>query len=811
MKSRTRAVVIGGGIAGCSTLYHLTQEGWHDVMLLERDELTSGTTWHSAAQVTNFGTNQTLVALKSHSIALYKELSEDPEYPVGYHHGDGGIRLAGTEAQMQGYRHFASMARGVGVEFEVIDAAECARRHPLLSPEGLAGGLWDPLDGDIDPAQLCQALARRARKAGAEVHRHTPVSGLSQRRDGTWTVHTPRGDVDCDVVVNAGGYRVNEIGAMMGVHHPVASMEHQYFLTGDIPEIARSRSRLPLIRCPVSDFYSRQEKDGLLIGFYEQGCKTWGMDGIDPDFTNALCPDDLERVMAVMDGAFARMPALRETGIRSVVNGPITYTIDGAPLVGPAPGKRNAFCIIGLRAGLGEGGGHGWLLAQQIVHGEACVDTWCLDPRRFGRHANAELTALKAVEDYQNEFRFHVPHEHRPAGRPARTTPLTPVLGAAGAEFAVLNGWERADFFKPDWEFEATPGFTFGAEFDVIAAEVKQVQNAAGLSEVNGFNRLEITGADREAFLDRMFCTPLPRQDGRLRLGYMLTHQGMVKSEATLARLPGSERGPARIWYGSAAASEDHDLDWLSQHIRPDEDVQIRSLTEAQTALVLAGPRAREILSACARGNWTAQAFPWLSVRECFVGIAPATVMSVSYSGELAYEIHVPNASLHAAYLALRQAGAGHGLGLFGARAAEAMRLEKSFLHWKADLLTEFDPFEAGLDRFVALEKGDFVGRVALAERQQDGPRRRLAALEVGCTHAPAPSGASLMTGGDVAGTVTSGAWGHRVGKNLALAYMRPEYAAPGSTMQLDLCGCLVPARVIPPCPYDPNHSRLRA
>ncbi|MFW8635158.1 GcvT family protein [Cribrihabitans pelagius] len=811
MKSRTRAVVIGGGIAGCSTLYHLTQEGWHDVMLLERDELTSGTTWHSAAQVTNFGTNQTMVALKSHSIALYKELSEDPDYPVGYHHGDGGIRLAGTEAHMTGYRHFASMARGVGVAFEVIDAAECARRHPLLSPDGLAGGLWDPSDGDIDPAQLCQALARRARKAGAEVHRHTPVTGLRQRRDGTWTVHTPRGDVDCDVVVNAGGYRVNEIGAMMGVHHPVASMEHQYFLTEDIPGIAQSPARMPLIRCPVSDFYCRQEKNGLLIGFYEQGCKTWGMDGIDPEFTNALCPDDLERVMTVLDGAFARMPALRETGIRSVVNGPITYTIDGAPLVGPVPGKRNAYCIIGLRAGLGEGGGHGWLLAQQIVHGEACVDTWCLDPRRFGRHANAELTALKAVEDYQNEFRFHFPHEHRPAGRPARTTPLTPVLEAAGAEFAVVNGWERADYFKPSPAFEAAPGFAFGAEFDAVAAEVRQVQNAAGLSEVNGFNRLEITGTDREAFLGRMFCTPLPGRDGRVRLGYMLNHQGMVKSEATLARLPASGRGPARIWYGSAAASEDHDLDWLNQHIRPGEDVRIRSLTEAQTVLVLAGPKAREILSACARGDWSAQVFPWLSLRECVVGIAPATVMSVSYSGEPAYEIHVPNASLHAAYLALRQAGAAHGLTLFGARAAEAMRLEKSFLHWKADLLTEFDPFEAGLDRFVAMDNQDFNGRAALAQRHQDGPRRKLVTLEIGCSHAPAPSGASLMLGGKVAGTVTSGAWGHRTGKNLALAYVRPELSAPGSAMQLDLCGDLVPARVIPPCPYDPTHSRLRA
>ena len=314
MRDQARVVVIGGGIAGCSTLYHLTQEGWTDVMLIERDELTSGTTWHSAAQVTNFGMTQTMVGLKSHSIALYKELRDDPDYPVGYNHGDGGIRLANTQTQMDGYRHFASMAAGMGVELEVIDAIECGRRHPLISTDNLLGGLWDPTDGHIDPAQLCQALARRARLAGAEVNRHTPVTGLTQHPDHSWTVHTAKGDVRAEIVVNAGGYRCNEIGAMMGVSHPVASMEHQYFLTEDIPAITDARHRMPLLRCPISDYYCRQEKGGLLIGFYEQECRTWGMDGIDPHFSNALCPDDLDRVTDVLEGAFARMPALMEIG-----------------------------------------------------------------------------------------------------------------------------------------------------------------------------------------------------------------------------------------------------------------------------------------------------------------------------------------------------------------------------------------------------------------------------------------------------------------------------------------------------------------
>ncbi len=811
MKSRAKVAVIGGGIAGCSTLYHLCQEGWTDAVLIERDELTSGTTWHSAAQVTNFGMTQTMVGLKSHSIALYKKLRDDPDYPVGYHHGDGGIRLANTEAQMHGYRHFASMARGMGVTFEVIDAEECARRHPLISTDNLLGGLWDGEDGDIDAAQLCQALAFHARKAGAELYRNTAVTRLTQHKDDTWTVETTKGSIDADIVVNACGYRVNEVAAMMRIQHPVASMEHQYFVTEDIPAIVEAGHRMPLLRCPISDYYCRQEKNGLLVGFYEQDCKTWGMDGIDPNFTNALCPDDLDRVMDVLEGAFARMPVLTEVGIKRVVNGPITYTIDGAPLVGPIPGKRNAFCIIGLRAGLGEGGGHGWLLAQQIVHGEACYDTWVIDPRRFGPHANVELTALKAIEDYQNEFRFHFPHEHRPAGRPARTTPLTAVLAAEGAEFTVVNGWERMEYIKPSPELHPTLGFDFDETFGLVAAEIANVQTNVGLTEVNGFNRIEITGSDRHAFLDRLVCGAVAKRPGRVGLGYLLNRHGMLKCEATIANLPASDRGPDRVWYGSAAAAELHDMDWLRQHLRADEDVQIRSLTNEQTILVLAGPNARKVLSACARGDWSKEAFPWLSVRECYVGIAPATVMAVSFSGELAYEIHVPNASLQAAWRALREAGEAFGLKLFGARAIESMRMEKGFLHWKADILTEFDPFETGLDRFVRLDKPEFIGKEALLERTAAGPRKRLVTLTIGTDEAPAHGGASLMQDDRVVGTVTSGEWGHRTGLNLAYAFLDLALASEGDRMKLDLCGELVDATVIAASPYDPTMARVRS
>ncbi len=802
MKSQTRVVVIGGGIAGCSTLYHLTKEGWSDVVLVERNELTSGTTWHSAAQVTNFGMNQTMVGLKSHSIRLYKELADDPEYPINYHHGDGGIRLANSETTMDGYRHFASQAKGMGVDFEIIDAEECARRHPLISTERLIGGLWDPMDGDIDPAQLCQALARRARKAGAEVYRNTPVTGLTQHKDDSWTVHTEHGDIKCEIVVNACGYRVNEVGAMMGVHHPVASMEHQYFLTEPIRQIEEFGKRVPLLRCPIDDFYSRQEKNGLLVGFYEQDCRTWGMDGIDPNFVNALCPDDTERVMPVLENVFKRMPVLEEVGIHTIINGPITYTIDGAPLVGPIPGKRNAFCIIGLRAGLGEGGGHGWLLAQQIVHGEACYDTWVIDPRRFTGHANVELTALKAVEDYQNEFRFHLPHEFRPAGRPMKTTPLTPILAMEDAEFGVVNGWERIAYIKPSPDFHETHGFKFNEAFDVIANEVKAVQTSVGLTEVNGFNRFEISGEGAKDWLDTMLCGSIRRKTGRVALGYLLNHFGKIKSEATLAYLDED-----KIWYGSAAASEFHDMDWLTKHLPKDGSVSIRSLTNDYTILVIAGPRSRDVLTAVSRANWSSEAFPWLSVRHAYIGIAPAVVMAVSFSGELAYEIHVPNAQLYSAYLALMSAGKEFGIKLFGSRAVESMRMEKGYRHWKADLVTEFTPFESGLARFVKMDKPDFVGKSALEKAKID---RAFVTMVLDCTHAPAHGGDSIIMDGKVIGTVTSADWGHRVGKNIAMGFIDPAFSKTGTEVNVEVIGSPVLAHVVKDCLYDPQNLLVR-
>ncbi len=803
MKTHARVVVIGGGIGGCSALYHLTQEGWTDVVLVERDELTSGTTWHSAAQVTNFGANQTMVGLKTHSIELYRELADDPEYPINYHHATGGLRLASTQDHLDGYHHFVSLAKGMGVDFEIIDAAECQRRHPLIETQGILGALWDPLDGDIDPAQLCQALARRARKAGAEVYRHCPVTGLTQTPGGEWIVHTAKGDIVAEHIVNAGGYRCNEIGAMMGVELPVVSMEHQYFLTEPIAEIETLDFRVPLIRCPTDDFYSRQEKNGLLVGFYEQDCRTWGMEGIDPDFTNALCPNDVDRVTDVLENVFERMPCLTETGIHTIVNGPITYTPDGVPLVGRIPGRRNAWCITGLRAGLGEGGGHGWLLAQQMVHGEAVYDTWGLDPRRFSRYANLEYTRLKVIEDYRNEFRFHMPHEYRPAGRLAKTTPLTPVLEAEGAAFGVVNGWERALFFKPSPDFVDEHSFRFTPTRDVVAEEVRTVQERAGIMEVSGFNRYEISGEGAGDWLASLFCGPITKRVGKVGLGYFLTEMGNVLGEATVAKL-----GPDRFWWGSAAAAERHDWEWLEE--RKPDGVQLAKLTNSHTILVVAGPRSRDILAAASpRTDWSASAFPWLSVRECRIGHAEAVAMSVSFSGELAWELHVPNEQLWLAYRTLTEAGQPFGMGRFGLYATESMRLEKGYLHWKADLITEFNPVESALDRFLRMDR-EFPGKAGLQAQLQGPPRRKFVTLIVNTDLAPAHGGDSIYDGNRVVGTVTSAGWGHRVGKNIAMGFIEPGLAEPGTVVGIDIVGQRFEATVAEACLYDPDNARVK-
>ena len=801
MRTHARVVVIGGGIAGCSTLYHLTREGWTDVMLVERDELTSGSTWHAAAQVTQFGGNQTFVALKRHSINLYRELAEDPDFPINYHI-TGGMRLGYTERQKDIYEHYIAMAKGVGVDFEMIDGEEAARRHPLMKSDGILCAWWDPLDGDIDPSQLTQALARKARHAGAEVSRFNPVEALTQKPNGEWIVHTKNGDITAEYIVNATGYRVNEVGNMMGVEHPVISMEHMYFLTDPIPELEAMEDRVPIIRDPGDDFYSRQEKKGLLVGVYEQGCKTFGMDGIDPDFTMALCPNDLDRCLDNMERIFERLPALTETGIHTVVNGPITYSADGMPLVGQIPGVQNAFACLGLRAGIGEGGGHGKILAETIVHGESEWDAWFLDPRRFTTYANTRFTMYKSIEDYQMEFHYHEPHEFRPAGRLARTTPLYPVLDGMHAEFGVVNGWERALMFPPQG-FEDEPGYRFNADREaVIKSEVQAVRDGVGIMEVSGFTRYALKGDNVMAAMDRLIAGKIPKE-GRVSLSYLLTEKGNILSEATLAQIASDT-----LWYGAAAAAEWHDRDWLNTHLG--DGVELVNLTSTHTCVVLAGPKTRDLLAAVAgHEDWSHQGFPMMSVRSVVIGHAEAMAMRVSYSGELAFELHVPNEQLYLLWTTLMAAGAPFGLKPFGLYAAESMRLEKGYRHWKADLMVEFNALESGLDRFINRDKADYVGRDGFEQMIQNGPRKQFAVMVVDADHAPAHAGDPIYKDGKQVGSVTSGGYGHRVDKNIAYGFIDPDVAI-SDPLTIGILGMTCPATIVTEALYDPENKCVR-
>ena len=805
MKIHYCAVVIGGGIGGCSTLYHLALMGWSDVVLLERDDLTSGTTWHSAAQVTQFGTVQTMVGLKRYSTELYSRLNDDPDFPMGYHKNDGGIRLAHTQDHLDGYHHFVGMAKGMGVDFEVLAPSEMAKLHPLLNVDGLVGGLWDPVDGDIDPNNLTRGLAHAAKKLGAEVRTSTPVTGLTQKPNHEWIVETPSGNIECEIVVNATGYRVNEVGRMLGVVHPVISMEHQYMITESIPGIAEFHKRVPLLRDPGDDFYCRQEHTGLLLGIYEQDCRPWGMRGIPEDFTSQLLPSDMPRLADNFERVVQRMPALAEAGIASMVNGPITYSADGLPLIGKVPGVRNAYACLGLRAGIGEGGGLGKILAEIIIYGESEWDSWVLDPRRFGSHATEEFTALKAIEEYQQEFVFHLPGEFRPAGHPAKTTPLYEVFKQKGAYFGTINGWERSLYFNdPANPVEHVPSFRHSTFFAQVGREVRGVREQAGLTEISGFTRFEFSGSKAAEFLDGLSASRLPKV-GRIGLAYFCAENGHVMSEATITRL-----AEDRFWLLSAAAAERFDQDWLTQHL-PEGGVEIRNLTGSHTALHLAGPRSREILAETTLAPLDNASFPWLSARWVSIGVAQVLAMRVSFTGELGWELHLPVEYSASVYERLLKAGVEHGLIHFGLFATESMRMEKGYRAWKSDLSSEYTPLESGLERFVDFEKGDFLGRDALLAQKAAGLRKRFVAMVVENEVASAHAGDPIYAGSELVGVVTSGEYGHTIGKNLALGFVDGKYAAPETRLEVSVIGTRSPAVVVPEPIFDPTHERARS
>lgn len=802
LPSRARVVVIGGGVCGASTFYHLTEHGWTDVVLVERDELASGSTWHAAGQVTQFGAVQTMVGLKKYSVELYTRLAADPESPITYRRDDGGIRLGYDQSDLDGYRHFVGMAKGMGVDFEVLGPSEMSAAHPLLDVTGLTCGLWDPVDGDIDPTGLVNGMCKAGRSNGGQVFRHTEVTGLEPTAEG-WLVRTDKGDIECESFVNAGGYRVHQIGKFYGLESAVSSMEHQFFLTEELPELEALDGRVPLLRDPGDDFYSRQEHNGLLVGIYEQGCKTWGREHIPDDFAGKLEPPDLDRLADNMERVMERLPVLQTAGISSVINGPIAYSGDGVPLVGKLPGVRNGYAMLGIRAGIGEAGGLGKVLAEIIVDGESEWDTWVLDPRRFTQYADESYASAKAVEEYQSEFIFHRPDEHRPAGRKAKCTPLYGVLSAKGAEFGALNGWERVLYFHPDEnDFEHVPAFRFSTFHDQVGAEARAVRGNVGIVEISGFTRFAVQGSGSDVWFDHLTAGRLPAV-GRTALSYVSDERGRFRSEFTMLRI-----AEDHFWLFSAAPAEWHDLDLLNE-ADPPEGVSITNLTDTHNALMVTGPRSRDVLTAVTDDALDNVSFPWLSAREITIGDVDVRALRMSFTGELGWELHFPMEHSVEVYEALWAAGIPLGMVNFGLLATESMRIEKNYRAWKHDLHTEYTVLEARLDRFVDLSK-DFRGRDAIVAQREAGDRRLFVAIEVTNDEAAPHGGDPIWAGDELVGVVTSGAYGHTLNANIAMGYVKPPYADPGTELAIDVIGVRSPAVVRAEPMLDAANERPR-
>jgi dimethylglycine dehydrogenase len=805
MSEQARVVIIGGGAVGCSALYHLAKLGWTDCLLVERDELTSGSTWHAAGNCPNFSTSWNVIKFQRHSTKLYAGLGDAVGYPINYH-VTGSIRLAHTRDRMDEYKHVIAMARAQGLDFALLSPAEAKEKYPFLELDDLVGALWDPLDGDIDPSQLTQAFAKGARDAGCRIQRFTRVTGLERTAAGEWRVQTDKGDIRCEIVVNAAGYRAGEIMAMVGQYLPVVAMSHQYLVTESIPALAARPEKLPLLRDPDVSYYLRQERDGLLLGPYEGQATPHWLDGIPEEFANQLYPDALDRLESYIEQAIGRMPILGTVGVQRVINGPIPYSPDGNPYIGPAHGLTNFYQCCCFSFGIAQAGGAGKTIAEWITQGEPEWDFWVFDPRRYTDYATKKYVVGKAIELYQNEYAVAFPFEERPAGRPAKTTALYDRLKAKGAMFCARGGWERAAWFPRAGETaEERPSFRRTNWHAAVGEECRAVRERVGILDLGGFTKLVLEGPGAAAWLDRMICGRLPKL-GRIALSYMLNERGGIVSELTITRLAAD-----RFYLISAAAAEWHDIDWIEQHLPRDGSVRLTNLSARLGSLVLAGPEARAVLGQVSEADLSNGAFPWLAAREIEIGYGRCLALRVNYVGELGWELHAPMENLAPLYEALWAAGAPRAIRDFGMYAMDSLRLEKGYRGWKSDMTHEYTPLMASLDRFVDLAKGEFRGRDALVKEHNSGPKERLVPLVLDdAGDADAPACAPVWQDGAIVGLVSSGGYGHTLDRSLALAYVRADLAVPGTAVDIEILGERRPARVGREPLYDPENARLR-
>ncbi len=805
MKTHARVVVIGGGAMGVGLLYHLTKEGWSDVVLVEKGELTSGSTWHAAGLIPHFIGSLNLAKIHFHGSELYKSLEAETGQATGWH-GCGAVRLATNRDEVDWFHAVAAMLRIVGAECHLIGPNEIKRLHPLLDVDGVLLGAYTPGDGHTDPASSTNAMAIGARQGGAEIYRRNRVVDIKRRPGGEWEVVTENGSIVAEHVVNAAGAFAARVGAMVGLEVPIANMVHQYLVTEPIPEVAALEKELPVVRDPRASCYYRQEKQGLIVGPYEtEGVQAWGLDGIDWSFDMELLPPDIDRLAPHLELAMQRIPAFGKAGIKQVVSGPITHTADGTFLLGPAPGRRNFWMACAASIGITQGPGAGKTLAQWMVHGQAEINVREMDPRRYGDWAVGDYCLAASIDGYQQMYRVPYPGEHRDAGRPVKTTPIYRKLKEQGAVYAEVFGWERPKWFAPKGEPEIY-SFRRTNWFKPVAEECRAVRERVGVLDLSSFAKYDVSGRDAEAFLNRVCANRMARRAGGIVLAHMLTDDGMIESEFTVTRLADD-----RFYVLSAAVAELRDLDFLVQSVRAGEDVTIENLSEAYGMLVLSGPRSRDVLRKLTDADLGNDAFPWLTGKQIEIAGVATRALRISYVGELGWELHHPMAEMEKLYDAVMAAGGEFVIANFGVYAMNSLRMEKGYRGWGAELTNEITMIEADMERFVNLDKGDFVGRAALLQRKQEGVAIRLVYLTVDADDADVLGNEPVLANGRSVGLTTSGAYGHAVRQSIAFAYVEPAYAAPGTELEVAILGDPRSARVAAEPLYDPENARLRA
>ncbi len=806
-----RVVIIGGGAVGASALYHLALAGWSDCLLLEKNELTAGSTWHAAGNVPTFSTSWSVMNMQRYSTELYRGLGEAVDYPMNYH-VTGSLRLGHSRERVQEFQRARGMGRYQGMDIEMLSPKEAQALYPFLELHDLAGVLYDPHDGDIDPAQLTQALAKGARDLGCRVERFRPATGIS-RKDGEWIVHTAKGDIGCEYVVNAAGYYAQRVGEWFrpfgGRRVPMMVMSHQYLLTDEIPEIAewtREHGKLPLLRDVDSSYYLRQEKTGLNLGPYERNCRAHWVTPDDPmpeDFSFQLYPDDLERLEWYIEDAMARVPLLGQAGINKVINGPIPYAPDGLPLIGPMPGVPNAFEACVFTFGIAQAGGAGKVLAEWIVEGATEWDMWACDPRRYTAYADEDYCIAKGKEVYGHEYAMHFPWHEWPAGRDKRLSPLHERLKAAGAQFGPYNGWERANWFAQpgdDTSEEATQTWDRTGPWEKrIREECHAVRDGVGVLDLPGFSRFNLSGAGAADWLLGRIAGSLPKV-GRMALAYFPDQRGRILTEMSVLR-----HDTDFFTLITAAAAQWHDYELLKNALP--EGLNLNDHSADYSTLIVTGPKSRDLFEGL--DTKADLALPWLSHQPATIKGIDCALARVSFAGELGWEIHAANGNIPALYEAVIAAGAKP----FGMYALNCLRIEKGYRAWKGDLTSDYTLLEGGLDRFITLDKKqDFPGKAALLREKQQGSAKRFVTLVVDADAADAPFMSTLWHDGDIVGETTSGAWGYRVNASIALGMIRSDLAVAGTEIEVEIYGERCRAIVQPDEPlWDPKNERLRA